>query len=70
MSKRRPTVTLVDNRYQPSKAELDEPIVFPKGTTPKKLARAVLRNVKVKNTPKPKVSSDPDLSLNGAGHEV
>ena len=54
MSKKRPTVTLVDNRYQPSKAELEEPIVFPKGTTPKKLARAVLRNVQVKNAPKPK----------------
>lgn len=54
MTEKRPTVTLVDNRYQPSKSELEEPIAFPKGTTPLSLVRALLRTVRVKTIPAPK----------------
>ena len=51
--KRRP-VTLVRSSYQPSKAEQEEPIEFPEGTTPDDLAEAVVRPVDVtwKNRPK------------------
>ena len=41
-------VTLVDSRYQPSKAELEEAIEFPEGTTPEDLARAVTRDVNIR----------------------
>ena len=57
MTKEKPTrrpVTLVRSSYQPSKAEQDEPLEFPKGTTPDDLAKAVVRAVDVtwKNRPK------------------
>lgn len=46
-------VTLVRPSYQPSKAELEEPIAFPEGTTPEDLAKAVTQPVKIrwKNRP-------------------
>ena len=44
--KHRP-VTLVRSTYQPSKAEQDEPIEFPEGTTPDDLAESVLQTVDV-----------------------
>ena len=40
-------VDLVRSSYQPSKAELEEPIEFPEGTTPEDLARAVMEPVKI-----------------------
>ena len=40
-------VTLVRNSYQPSKAELNEPIEFPEGTAPEDLARAVVQPVNI-----------------------
>ncbi len=40
-----PTVRLKSSRYQPSKAELEEGIRIP--TTPERLAKAVLRTVRV-----------------------
>ena len=49
-----PVVKVVNPRYQPSKAELDEQIEFPEGTTPEQLARALTRSVKVNYTRKPK----------------
>ena len=46
-------VTLVRKAYQPSKAELEERIEFPEGTTPEALAKAVVEPVKItwKNRP-------------------
>ena len=41
----RPTVRLKSNRYQPSKAELNEEIQI--DATPEELARAVLRDVNI-----------------------
>ena len=41
-------VTLVKPSYQPTKAELEEPITFPEGTTPDDLAKAVMRPVKIR----------------------
>ena len=41
-------VTLVDSSYQPSKAELEEPIRIPEGMTPDDLARAIMRPVQFK----------------------
>lgn len=43
----RPTIRLKPPGYQPSKAELEEPITVPPGTTPEDLLRAVCRTVKV-----------------------
>ena len=41
--------------YQPTRAELNEPIIFPAGTTPEELARAVMRRADVRYTdPKPR----------------
>ena len=40
-------VTLVRSAYQPSKAELEEPIEFPEGATPDDLVRAVVAPVKI-----------------------
>lgn len=40
-----PVVRLKSNRYQPTKAELEEEISIP--TTPKRLAKAVVRDVKI-----------------------
>ena len=42
-------VTLMRSSYEPSKAELEEPIEFPDGTTPDDLARAVVQPVKVRH---------------------
>lgn len=47
-------VELVHPSYQPSKAELEEPIEFPEGTTPEDLAWAVTRPVKVRYISRPK----------------
>ena len=47
------TVTLVDSSYQPKKAELEEPITFPEGTTPDDLARALMQSVDINWTPRP-----------------
>ena len=48
VTKRKPRrVTLVRSSYQPSKAELEDPIVFPKGLTPDELARAVVQPVDI-----------------------
>lgn len=33
--------------YQPSKAELEEPVTFPEGTTPEDLAQAVVQPVRI-----------------------
>ena len=42
-----PTVRLKSNRYQPTKAELEEEVRIP--TTPQRLAKAVVRTVKIKH---------------------
>ena len=47
-------VELVHPSYQPSKAELEEPIEFPEGTTPDDLARAVMRPVRLRHVKRPK----------------
>ena len=51
--KHRP-ITLVRSTYQPSKAEQEDLIEFPEGTTPDDLAKAVVHPVDVtwKNRPK------------------
>lgn len=46
-------VTLVENSYQPSKAELEERVAFPAGTTPDDLAKALMRPVEIRVTPRP-----------------
>ena len=46
-------VELVDSRYQPSKAEMEEPIEFPEGTTVDDLARAVMQPVQARYVPRP-----------------
>jgi len=43
----RPTVRVKHHSYQPSKAELEEPIILPPGTTPEDLARAAVTPVNV-----------------------
>ena len=47
-------VNIVRSTYQPSKAELEEPIEFPKGTTPDNLVRAVVAPVKIDWEHRPK----------------
>lgn len=47
-------VTLVHPTYQPSKAEREELITFPEGTTPDDLAKALMRPVDVRTVPRPK----------------
>lgn len=50
-----PVVELAHPSYQPTRAELNEPIEFPDGTTPDDLVRAVMRPVDVRYTdPKPR----------------
>ena len=50
-----PVVELAHPSYQPTRAEMNEPIEFPEGTTPDDLARAVMRPVNVRYTdPKPR----------------
>ncbi len=46
-------VTLVDSTYQPTKAELDEPIIVPGGMTAEALARLVMRPVEIQRVPHP-----------------
>ena len=43
----RPTVRVKSHVYQPSKAELDEPVSLPPGTTLRDLARAAVTPVTV-----------------------
>ena len=43
-----PVVRLAHPSYQPTRAELNEPIEFPEGTTPDDLARAVMRPAAVR----------------------
>ena len=54
MTKRRkappPKIELAHPSYQPTKAEKEETLAFPKGTTPENLARALTRPVRVKYT--------------------
>ena len=40
--------------YQPSKAEKEEPIEFPKGTTPDDLARALMQPAKARYVREPR----------------
>ena len=42
-----PVVRLKPHTYQPSKAELEEPIILPGDPTPEDLARALLTPVRV-----------------------
>ena len=50
-----PVLKLAHPSYQPARAERNEPIQFPAGTTPEDLARAVMRRVDVWHTdPKPR----------------
>ena len=44
----RPEIELTHPSYQPSKAEKEETIEFPKGTTPHDLARALMRPARVR----------------------
>ena len=46
-------VTLVRRTYQPSKAELEEPVTFPEGTTPDDIAKALMRPVEIRHVPRP-----------------
>ena len=50
------TVKLVQSSYQPTKAELEEPIKLnlPEDTTPEQIANALLRPVNIKWMDKPK----------------
>ena len=43
----RPVVRVKPRSYQPTAAEMNEPIVFPPGTTPEDLARALVTPVTV-----------------------
>ncbi|MDE0005632.1 MAG: hypothetical protein OXQ29_23320 [Rhodospirillaceae bacterium] len=49
----KPTVSLVRSSYQPSRAELEEPIEFPEGTTPEDLAKAVMKTVTINKRARP-----------------
>lgn len=48
-------VTLVDSTYQPTKAELEEPITVPEGMVPDDLAAAIMRPVEIQRTPRPEL---------------
>ena len=43
----RPVVHVKPRSYQPTAAEMNEPIVFPPGTTPEDLARALVTPVTI-----------------------
>ena len=43
----RPVVRVKPPSYEPTEAELNEPIVFPPGTTPEDLARALMTPVQI-----------------------
>ena len=47
----RPTIRVKPNSYQPSKAEMEEPIRLPAGTTPRRLALAVVTPVRIIKDP-------------------
>ena len=48
-------IELAHPSYQPSKAEKEEPIEFPEGTTPDDLARALMQPTRVRYVnPKPR----------------
>ena len=51
--KKKPTVTLVNSRYQPTKAEMEEPLEFPEGTTPEDVAKVITRDVNIRWTDRP-----------------
>ena len=42
-----PVVRVKRHAYQPTRAELREPVVLPPGTTPEDLARAAVRVVRI-----------------------
>ena len=42
-----PVVRVEPRSYRPTEEELNEPIMFPPGTTPEDLARAVMTTVRV-----------------------
>ena len=46
--RKRPEVQVVESTYQPTKAEKEEPLVFPRGTTVEDLARALTRTVRLR----------------------
>ena len=46
-----PTIHVKPNSYQPSKAEMEEPIRLPAGTTPRRLALAVVTPVRIIKDP-------------------
>ena len=43
-----PEIELAHPSYQPSKAEKEEPVEFPEGTTPEDLARALTQPTRVR----------------------
>lgn len=43
----RPIVRVKPRSYQPTAAELNDPIAFPPGTTPEDLARALMTPVRI-----------------------
>ena len=47
-------VEIVATSYQPTKAECEELITFPEGTTPEDIAKALTRPVNIRWTPRPK----------------
>ena len=47
-------VELAHPSYQPSKAEKNEPIEFPEGTTPDDLARALMQPARVRYVSRPR----------------
>lgn len=47
-------IELTHPSYQPSKAEKEEPIEFPEGTTPDDLARALMQPARVRYVPRPR----------------
>ncbi|MCY4113120.1 MAG: hypothetical protein OXG33_04155 [Chloroflexi bacterium] len=46
--RRPPVVRVVESTYQPTKAEKEELLAFPEGTTPEDLVRAVTRTVRLR----------------------
>jgi len=47
------TLELASSRYKPTKADMEEPLEFPDGTTPEEVARAVMQRVKIVRKPRP-----------------
>lgn len=47
-------IELAHPSYQPSKAEKEEPIELPEGTTPDDLARALMQPARVRYAPRPR----------------